>query len=87
MSLQAWSLVYFGSTALLYFMIYMSMFQSPSIKRFFLLVVSWVVHMTALMWYGIATAQLGFILMFFLELMMIAFVYVITGKVVKDEDL
>jgi hypothetical protein len=43
--------------------------------------------MTALMWYGIATAQLGFILMFFLELMMIAFVYVITGKVVKDEDL
>ena len=87
MSLEDWSLVYFGATAFLYFMIYMSMFQSPSVKRFLVLVLAWVIHMVVMLWYGIATAQIGFVFMFFLEIMMLAFVYVITGKVTKNENL
>ena len=87
MSLNTWSLIVFGAVALFYIMVYSSMFQKASIKKFVLLTLAWVVHMTTILWYGIATGQIGFILWFALELMMIYFVYVITGKVINNVGL
>jgi hypothetical protein len=87
MNLNTWSLIVFGTVAFLYLMVYSSMFQKATIKKFILLIIAWVIHMATILWYGIATNQVGFILWFALELMMIYFVYVITGKVVKDDSL
>lgn len=86
MNLQDWSLVVFGSTAFLYMATYLSMFHKPSIKKFLFLILSWVVHMAINLWYGIATDQIGFVLIFFLEISMIFFVYIITGKVLSNDD-
>lgn len=86
MSLQDWSLVVFGSTAFMYLMAYASLFLSPSIKKFLLLILSWIIHMIVILWYGIATNQMGFILLFGLEITIIFFVYIITGKVLKYVD-
>lgn len=85
MSLNTWSLIVFGAVAFLYIMVYSSMFQKSSIKKFVLLIIAWVIHMVTILWYGIATSQIGFILWFALELMVIYFVYVITGKVFNND--
>jgi hypothetical protein len=87
MSLNTWSLIVFGAVALLYIMVYSSMFQKASIKKFVLLIIAWVIHMVTILWYGIATNQIGFILWFGLELMVIYFVYVITGKVFNNDSI
>ena len=87
MSLNTWSLIVFGAVALLYIMVYSSMFQKSSIKKFVLLIIAWVIHMVTILWYGIATNQIGFILWFALELMVIYFVYVITGKVFNNDSI
>jgi hypothetical protein len=87
MNLNTWSLIVFATVAFLYLMVYSSMFQKATIKKFIFLTMAWVIHMITILWYGIATNQVGFILWFALELMMIYFVYVITGKVVKDDSL
>ena len=87
MSLNTWSLIVFGAVALLYMMVYSSMFQKSSIKKFVLLIIAWVIHMVTILWYGIATSQIGFILWFALELMVIYFVYVITGKVFNNDSI
>jgi hypothetical protein len=81
------SLILFGTTAAFYLMIYASLFQSPTIKKFFLLFLIWLVHIGAILWYGIVTSQVGFILWFFLEITMIYLVYVITGKVIRNDSL
>jgi hypothetical protein len=87
MSLNTWSLIVFGAVALLYIMVYSSMFQKSSIKKFVLLIIAWVIHMVTILWYGIATSQIGFILWFALELLVIYFVYVITGKVFNNDSI
>jgi|694.fasta_scaffold11805_19 hypothetical protein len=87
MSLNTWSLIVFGAVALLYIMVYSSMFQKSSIKKFVLLIIAWVIHMVTILWYGIATNQIGFILWFALELLVIYFVYVITGKVFNNDSI
>ena len=87
MTLNTWSLIIFGTTALFYIMVYASLFQSPTIKKFLFLVVSWIAHIGSILWYGIATSQVGFILWFFLEITMVYFVYIITGKVVRNDSL
>jgi len=87
MSLNTWSLIVFGAVALLYIMVYSSMFQKSSIKKFVLLIIAWVTHMVTILWYGIATNQIGFILWFALELLVIYFVYVITGKVFNNDSI
>jgi hypothetical protein len=87
MSLNTWSLIVFGAVAFLYIMVYSSMFQKSSIKKFVLLIIAWVIHMVTILWYGIATSQIGFILWFALELMVIYFVYVITGKVFNNDSI
>lgn len=86
MSLQEWSLVVFGSTAFMYLMAYFSLFHNPSIKKFILFIFAWVVHMVVTLWYGIATEQIGFVLIFGLEIAIIFFVYIITGKVLNYVD-
>lgn len=86
MSLNDQSLIVFGTTALFYLMVYTSLFLNPSPKKFFLLFLTWLLHIGTILWYGIVTNQIGFILWFGLEIIMVYFVYIITGKVLKDED-
>lgn len=86
MSLNDQSLIVFGTTTLFYFMVYTSLFLNPSPKKFFLLFLTWLVHVGTILWYGIVTNQIGFVLWFGLEIIMVYLVYIITGKVLKDED-
>ena len=87
MSLNSWSLVFFGSQALLYLSIYFAMFSSPpALSKFIVAGLLWFAQLFVTLIYGMSTEQIGFIMMFFLEIAMIMFVYVITGKMKYNED-
>ena len=85
MSLDDKSLVLFGTMSFLYMCVYGAMFLSPSLKKFAILALAWSINLGATLWYGIVTGQVGFILICGLEVAMIFFVYVITGKVIQDD--
>lgn len=87
MTLNDWSIVYFAVTAIYYLTIYFAMFRNPNILKFILLVFVWLAHLVTTLIYGIMTGQIGFVLLFGLELAMIMFVYVIVSKLVEDADL
>lgn len=87
MTLNDWSILYFAITAIYYVTIYFSMFRNPNILKFMLLIVVWLAHLGTTLTYGIATGQVGFILLFGLELSMIVFIYIIVSKLVEDADL
>lgn len=85
MQLIDYSMLLFGTTALLYITAYAALFHNPSIAKFIIMACAWVINTVAFVWYGIATQQLGFILIVALEFLFIFFVYIITGKVIKDD--
>jgi len=87
MTLNDWSILYFAVTAIYYVTIYFAMFRNPNILKFILLVLVWIAHLATTLVYGIMTGQVGFVLLFGLELAMILFVYVIVSKLVEDVDL
>jgi len=87
MTLNEWSILYFGITAIYYLTIYFAMFRNPNIPKFILLIFMWIAHMSVTLAYGIFTGQVGFILLFGLELSMILLVYIMVGKLVEDVDI
>lgn len=86
MSLNDWSLIFFGSTFALYMMIYFAMFTRPHMITFIFMFIIWSSNMGVKLVYGLATDQIGFVLLFFLDLLMIFLVFVIAGRYVNDNS-
>jgi hypothetical protein len=84
MSLNEWSMVVFGFSALYYLVIYYSMFRNPSVGKFALLGIIWTINSFVTLVYGMATDQIGFVLLFFLEWAMVIIIFSATAKVLKD---
>lgn len=80
MSLTSWSIVFFTAQLVLYLSIYFAMFTPPNIAKFILATFVWFLQLFVTLIYGMATDQIGFIMLFFLEVIMIMMVYVVTGK-------
>ena len=80
MSLTSWSLVFFFAQASFYKSIYFAMFTPPNPLKFMLAGLVWIVQLFVTLIYGMSTGQIGFVLIFFLEIAMLMFVYAITGK-------
>ena len=86
MSLNDWSLVLFASTLVLYMAIYFAMFTRPHFITFIFTFILWAVNMAVKLIYGLATDQIGFILLFFLDIFMIFLVFIIAGRYVNDNQ-
>lgn len=86
MSLNDWSLVLFGSTFIFYMSIYFTMFTKPHVITFIFTFILWITNLAAKLIYGIATDQIGFILLFFLDIFMIFLVFIIAGRYVNDNQ-
>lgn len=86
MSLNSWSLVYFCTQAMFFLSIYFAMFSKVSPVKFLTVFVVWLIQLFITLIYGMSTQQIGFVLMFFLEIAMVMFVYTITGKMKYNED-
>lgn len=86
MSLNDWSIILFSSTALLYITLVWSVFRRPSLPSFFVLIFVWFVSIGTQLVYGIATRQVGFVLMFFLNIALMVLVYTITERPSNDSQ-
>lgn len=86
MSLSSWSIVFFGAQAAFYLSIYVAMFSRPNIFKFVLAGLMWLLQVFVTLIYGMSTEQIGFVMIFFLEIAMIMLVYTITGKMKYYED-
>lgn len=84
MSLNDWSIVIFGVTFLSYMTIYFAMFTKPHAVTFIITFITWAAAMITKLLYGLATDQIGFVLLFFLDIFMIFLVFVITGRYIND---
>lgn len=86
MSLNDWSLVVFGSTFAFYMAIYFAMFTKPHVLTFVFTFILWAINMGSKLVYGLATDQIGFVLLFFLDIFMIFLVFIIAGRYINDNQ-
>lgn len=86
MTLLQWSIVMFASTFIFYFFIYYSMFTRTSIFKFFLLAIVWILHEIITLVYGIATEQIGFVMIFSLDWVILIMIFAISGRYLKNEN-
>lgn len=84
MSLNEWSIVVFIFSAIYYITLYYSMFFNPTFAKFFLLAIVWIINSFVTLIYGMATDQIGFVMLFLLEWGMLILVFAKTGKVLRD---
>lgn len=86
MSLNDWSLIIFGSTLALYMMIYFAMFSKPNVVSFLFVFILWSISTGVKLVYGLVTDQIGFVLLFFLDLVMMLLVFAISGRYINDNS-
>jgi hypothetical protein len=67
MSLTVWSLIIFASYSLFYLSMLLAVTLKTSVAKIAAMVVCWIVYQVVTLWYGIATDQIGFILMFIFQ--------------------
>lgn len=86
MSLNDWSLIVFASTMALYLCIYFAMFTKPKPISFVFVFILWIVNMGIKLCYGLISNQIGFVLLFFLDLLMVFLVFIIAGRYENDNS-
>jgi len=86
MSLNEWSLVYFGSTVLFMFMQILSLFAKLTIGKIIFTILFWLVACAGTLVYGIATSQIGFILLFTAQILMVGIIFVFYGRTINGNQ-
>lgn len=67
MSLNTWSLIIFLVHILFYLTMIFAVASNTSVTKMILMITSWIMYQIAVLWYGIATGQVGFILIFIFQ--------------------
>ena len=63
MSLNLWSIILFSSHIFFYLALMIALVAKSSITKLVVMIAAWIVYQITTLWYGIATEQIGFILM------------------------
>lgn len=80
------SLILFGVSAIFYFLMAYAILSKPVIWKFFIVLIAWVAQQSAYIGYGIYTDQIGFVLIGFFEILMVLFLFILSGKVIRDNN-
>ena len=67
MSLTTWSLIIFAFYSLFYLSMLLAVTLKTSVTKIAFMVVCWMLYQISTLWYGLATDQIGFILMFIFQ--------------------
>lgn len=81
MSLNDWSLLYFGIGAIYMFGIYFSLFTKLTFGKILFVILAWIAHVGVTLAYGIGTGQIGFVFLFGLEVVMILLMLIQFGRI------
>lgn len=87
MSLTVWSLIIFVSYALFYLSMLLAVTLKTSVTKIVIMVVCWMVYQVTTLWYGLATNQIGFILMFIFQFIVTILTVIISTERSMNEDI
>ena len=87
MSLTVWSLVVFASYSLFYLSMLFAVTLKTSVTKIAVMVAFWMVYQIVTLWYGIATDQIGFILMFVFQFIVTIITIIISTERSINEDI
>ena len=87
MSLTAWSLIIFASYSLFYLSMLLAVTLKTSVTKIASMIVCWIIYQIVTLWYGIATDQIGFILMFIFQFIITILTVIISTERSIDENI
>lgn len=87
MSLNTWSLILFGTNIFFYLSMILAISTRSTPGKLALMISSWIGYQIATLWYGIATDQLGFVLMFIFQIIVSIATLIITTERSMNEDI
>ena len=87
MSLTVWSLIIFVTYSLFYLSMLLAVTLKTSIAKIATMVVLWMIHQVSILWYGLATDQIGFILMFIFQFIVTILTVIISTERSINENI
>jgi hypothetical protein len=87
MSLTVWSLIIFATYSLFYLSMLFAVMLKTSVTKIATMVVCWMVYQIATLWYGLATDQIGFILMFIFQFIVTILTVIISTERSMNESI
>jgi hypothetical protein len=87
MSLTAWSLIIFSTYSLFYLSMLFAVMLKTSVTKVATMVVCWMIYQVATLWYGLATDQIGFILMFIFQFIVTILTVIISTERSINENI
>ncbi len=87
MSLTVWSLIIFVTYSLFYLSMLLAVTLKTSVAKIATMVVLWMVHQVSILWYGLATDQIGFILMFIFQFIVTILTVIISTERAINENI
>ena len=87
MSLTVWSLIIFATYSLFYLSMLFAVMLKTSVAKIATMVVLWMVYQVTTLWYGLATDQIGFILMFIFQFIVTILTVIISTERSINEDI
>jgi hypothetical protein len=87
MSLTVWSLVVFASYSLFYLSMLIAVTLKTSVTKIAIMVACWMVYQIVTLWYGLATNQIGFILMFIFQFIVTIITIIISAERSINENI
>ena len=87
MSLTIWSLIVFASYSLFYLSMLIAVTLKTSLTKIAAMVACWMVYQIVTLWYGLATDQIGFILMFIFQFIVTILTVIISTERSINENI
>jgi hypothetical protein len=87
MSLTVWSLIVFASYSLFYLSMLLAVTLKTSVSKIAFMVVCWMLYQIVTLWYGLATNQIGFILMFIFQFIVTIITVIISTERSINENI
>lgn len=87
MSLNLWSLILFSANLFFYLSMTFAIATNSTLGKIALMISSWLTYQAVTLWYGIATHQIGFILMFVFQIIISIAAFVIGVERSLSEDI
>lgn len=84
MDLNQLSLILFVLNFIFYSTMIFAILSKPVLWKFFIVFVAWVIQQCGYIWYGTYTDQIGFILIGALEIIVVIILFILSGRVVRD---
>ena len=87
MCLTVWSLIIFATYSLFYLSMLLAVTLKTSVAKIATMLALWMIHQVSILWYGLATDQIGFILMFIFQFIVTILTVIISTERSINENI